>query len=72
MPETGSRGFEPWELEVVRTVVRATARSLRALEVETVEDLIQECLLHWWQVRGQVVAQGSGPPVAYLARVVKN
>lgn len=72
MPDNDSRGFEPWEIEVVKTVVRSTARRIRALESETLDDLIQECLLHWWAVRGKLEHRGNDPPRAYLARVARN
>lgn len=72
MSEDGSRGFDTWEMEVATKVVRAFKRKSRSLQHDDVEDLLQECLLHWFQVRGRATPGPEGPPRAYMGRVLRN
>ena len=56
-------GLEQWEITVVKIIVSEFRRRLRSIGPEDVEDLQQECLLHWILVRGRIVPTGDGLPV---------
>jgi RNA polymerase sigma-70 factor (ECF subfamily) len=44
----------------------------RSLKREAFDDLLQDCLTHWIEVRRRLDPDQGGPPVAYMARVVRN
>jgi len=56
---------------VVRTLV-AEQRRRRRLSVEQAEDLMQDCLLHWIQVRERLSPQARDAGAKYLHRVIEN
>ena len=65
-------GLEQWEIAVTTKIVSEFRRRFRSLAREDFDDLQQECLLHWIQVRGRLVPVGEGPPVAYMSQVLRN
>ena len=72
MPNDGSRGIERWEMEVAKKLVREFKNSSRVLANEPFEDLLQECLLCWIDVRRTFKPGTEGPPLAYMAKVLRN
>jgi RNA polymerase sigma factor (sigma-70 family) len=64
-------GLQTWEFKVVRTLV-AERRRRQRLSVEQAEDLLQECLLHWIQVRQRLSPQARDAGAKYLHRVIEN
>lgn len=69
---TDGAGLEQWEIAVTKKIVAECRRRFRILAREEFEDLQQECLLHWIQVRRGLVPTGDGPPVAYMSQVLRN
>ena len=65
-------GLEQWEIAVTKKIVSEFRRRFRSLAREDFDDLQQECLLHWVQVRARLVPVGEGPPVAYMSQVLRN
>ena len=65
-------GLHAWEIAVTRKLVGEFRRRSRSLYREEFDDLLQECLMHWLEVRQQLVPDPGGPPIAYMARVVRN
>ncbi|MBX9606673.1 MAG: sigma-70 family RNA polymerase sigma factor [Gammaproteobacteria bacterium] len=65
-------GLEQWEIAVTKKIVSDFRRRFRSLAREDFDDLQQECLLHWIQVRARLVPVGEGPPVAYMSQVLRN
>ena len=65
-------GLQGWEIAVTKKLIGEFRRRSRSLYREEFDDLLQECLLHWLEVRRQVVPEPGGPPIAYMARVVRN
>ncbi len=65
-------GLEQWEIAVTKKIVAECRRRFRILAREDFEDLLQECLLHWIQVRKGLAPVGDGPPVAYMSQVLRN
>ena len=64
--------LQQWEIAVAKKLVGEFRRRSRILEREEFDDLLQECLAHWIEVRGKLAADREGPPIAYMARVVRN
>ena len=64
--------LQQWEIAVAKKLVGEFRRRSRRLEREEFDDLLQECLTHWIEVRGRLAPDPEGPPVAYMARVVRN
>lgn len=65
-------GLQGWEIAVTKKLVGEFRRRSRSLVREEFDDLMQECLMHWLDVRRQVVPDAEGPPVAYMSRVIRN
>lgn len=65
-------GLEQWEIAVTRKIVAECRRRYRILAREDPEDVQQECLLHWIEVRQRLAPNGDGPPVAYMSQVLRN
>jgi len=70
-PEPPSQ-FEPWELELVRSVVfDFLAEHMPPRHVEF-DDLDQECLQHWWSQRGRYDARHGASRMTFLRRVIRR
>ena len=65
-------GLQQWEIAVAKKLVGEFRRRSRRLEREEFDDLLQECLAHWIEVRARLTVGPEGPPIAYMARVVRN
>lgn len=65
-------GLQQWEIAVAKKLVGEFRRRSRRLEREEFDDLLQECLVHWIEVRGRLGPSSDGPPIAYMTRVVRN
>lgn len=64
--------LQQWEIAVATKLVGEFRRRSRSLEREEFEDLFQECLAHWIEARRKLDPHPDGPPVAYMARVLRN
>jgi RNA polymerase sigma factor (sigma-70 family) len=71
-PSRGSPGdLETWEIELTERVVQdflATRRPFRAL---TFEDLVQECLTHWWLKRRHYSEARGASLATFMRRVLR-
>lgn len=72
MAFTYGDGLQQWEIAVAKKLVGEFRRRSRRLEREEFDDLLQECLVHWIEVRGRLGPNSDGPPIAYMTRVVRN
>ncbi len=64
--------FERWELAVARKLINQFRSRWRSLEQDEFEDLMQECLVHWLSVRGDIDPSRAATRTAFMARVVHN
>jgi len=64
--------FEGWEIAVAKQLIGRFRSRWRSLERESFEDLLQECLLHWYGVRNKFDPARETPPRAFMAQVVQN
>jgi RNA polymerase sigma factor (sigma-70 family) len=65
-------GLQQWEIAVAKKLVGEFRRRSRSLEREEFDDLMQDCLTHWIEVRARLKPSADGPPIAYMARVLRN
>ena len=72
MASTPGAGFMQWEIAGTRKLVGEFRRRSRNLAREDFDDLIQDCLVHWLMVRGRLISEPDKPPIAFLARVIRN
>jgi len=64
--------LQKWEIAVAKKLIGEFRRQSRSLAREDFDDLLQECLMHWLEVRRRLVPNPGGPPIAYMARVIRN
>ncbi|MBI5907599.1 MAG: hypothetical protein HY853_03310 [Burkholderiales bacterium] len=65
-------GLQGWEIAVTKKLIGEFRQRSRSLYREEFDDLMQECLLHWLNVRERIAADSGGPPIGYMARVIRN
>jgi len=65
-------GLHGWEVAVTKKLVGEFRRRSRSLYREEFDDLMQECLIHWLEVRQQIMIDPGASPIAYMSRVVRN
>lgn len=63
--------FEPWELELVVRQVEYFVAERRPPSDVDVDDLVQECLLHWWKRRDRYEAGRGASRKTFLRKVVR-
>lgn len=64
--------FESWELAVAKKVINDYRKERKCLEREGFDDLLQECLIHWLDVRDQYDPNRGASKKTYMAEVVRN
>lgn len=64
--------LQRWEIAVAKKLIGEFRRRSRSFDREEFDDLLQECLTHWFEVRRQLDPDPEDPPIAYMARVVRN
>ena len=64
--------FESWELGVAKRVINDYRREHRNLAREGFDDLLQECLIHWLDVRDQYDPGRGASEKTYMAEVIRN
>ena len=62
--------FESWELGVAKRVINDYRREHRNLAREGFDDLLQECLIHWLDVRDQYDPSRGASKKTYMADIV--
>jgi RNA polymerase sigma-70 factor (ECF subfamily) len=65
-------GLDGWEIAVAKKLVSEFRRRSRLLWREDIDDLVQDCLLHWITVRRKIALDPDNPPVGYMAQVLRN
>ena len=66
------KDLQKWEIAVAKKLIGEFRRQSRSLAREDFDDLLQECLMHWLEVRRRLSPNPGGPPIAYMARVMRN
>lgn len=63
--------FEDWEIAVARKIINSFLEA-ENLNKEGVEDLLQECLTHWFFNRNQYTGKNEASQKTFMAKVVRN
>jgi RNA polymerase sigma factor (sigma-70 family) len=67
------QGLAKWELATVRKIVSEHRRRYWVLHFWDHDDLVQDVLLHWIEIRGRTRQSSEAqPPVSFMAKVVRN
>jgi len=64
--------FEDWEIAVAKNLVNEFRQMRPCLQREESEDLIQECLTHWFFVRTGYDSGREASKQTYMGRVLRN
>ncbi len=64
--------FEGWEIAIAKKLVSNFRSTSKTLAREEFDDLLQECLFHWHQVRDDVDPERETSRRASMARVIRN
>jgi RNA polymerase sigma-70 factor (ECF subfamily) len=64
--------FESWELAIAKRVIGDYRKEWKCLEREGFDDLLQECLMHWLDVRDSYDAGRDASRQTFMAKVIKN
>ena len=73
MTSPNYRGFfEDWEIGIVKNIIARFRKEKRCLKLEDFDDLVQECLIHWYFVKEKYDPSSKASLKTFMARVVKN
>ena len=64
--------FEAWEIEAANAVVRAFIAARGTFATHDFEELVQECLVHWWQQRKRYAEGRGANRRTFMNRVLTN
>lgn len=64
--------FESWEIAVAKKVINDYRKEQKCLEREGFDDLLQECLIHWLDVRDRYDPKRGASKKTYMAEVIGN
>lgn len=64
--------FENWEIAVAKKIINSYRKKWKCFEREGFDDLLQECLIHWLEVRDRYDAGRGASKNTYMAEVVSN
>lgn len=64
--------FEGWEIAVAKKLINNYKRENKCLHYEGFDDLLQECLIFWLELRDKYNPSRSKSKKAFMAGVVKN
>ena len=64
--------FESWEIAVAKKVINDYRREHEYLAREGLDDLLQECLIRWLEVRDRYDPKRGASKKTYMAEVVRN
>ena len=64
--------FEPWELDLVRRLIRDFVTEWRPPCDVEFDDLFQECLAHWWSQRDRYDEARGASRKTFLRKVVRG
>ena len=64
--------FEDWEVALVRKLINEFRSKAKCLRKENVEDLQQDCLIHWIEVQDAYDPTREASKQTFMARVIRN
>lgn len=64
--------FHDWEIAVAKKLVEEFRRRWKCLCREDFEDLLQECLTHWYFTRDDYKPKQGASQKTFMARIIRN
>ena len=64
--------FESWEIGVAKGIIDDYQKKYKSFAREDFDDLLQECLIHWLEVRDRYDASRGASKNTYMAQVIRN
>lgn len=64
--------FEDWEIAVAKKLVNEYRKEWRCLQQQEFDDLLQECLSHWFFARDKFGPDKGASKKTFMGRVVRN
>jgi len=64
--------FQNWEVAIAKKYVRQFRSTCQCLRRDVFEDLVDECLKHWFFMRDTVKPEDEDRRRAYMVQIVKN
>ncbi len=64
--------FEGWEIAVAKKLINDFKKQWRCLGIDDFDDLLQECLTHWFFVKDKYNPLAEASEKTFMAGVVKN
>jgi len=69
-PPQPQEGLQPWETELAEDVVRGFLATRAPFPALDFDDLVQECLLHWWTQRQRYRKERGASPRTFMRRLL--
>lgn len=69
-PPQPQEGLQPWEIELAQDVVRGFLAPRAPFPALDFDDLLQECLLHWWTQRERYREERGASRGTYMRRIL--
>lgn len=64
--------FENWEIKVAKDLIRKLQKRHKRLKREDLDDLLQECLIHWLEIRDSYKPSREVSRKTFMAHVIWN
>ncbi len=64
--------FEDWEIAIAKKLINEFRREWEYLEREEFDDLLQECLIHWMEVKDKYDPNREASPKTFVAKIIRN
>lgn len=64
--------FEAWEIGLATNVINRFKEKWQCLEAEDVDDLLQECLTHWYFAKDDYRSSAGANERTFMSRVIAN
>ncbi len=64
--------FQDWEIAVAKKLINKFRESWESLKYECFDDLLQECLIHWYLKKGKYDPKREASMKTYMGRIMRN
>lgn len=72
MSQDYGRIFKDWEIAITKKLISEFKKQWACLKLEEFDDLLQECLSHWYQVREKFDPTRKASIKTYMAKVIRT
>lgn len=64
--------FNPWEIAIVKSLIQEYKRKWKYLRHEDIEDLLQDCFIHWYRARDKYDPAKNISRKTFMRQVIRN